>query len=117
MGIFEKFTQTGQRFNPKVSIWKKGGQISFNQGAIDRFQLKNYQKAVLYFDREGRRIGIYFTNDEKEPGIIKFKIRKTGGVISGKSFLEFYGIDYSKTKTYDVVFDQENKLYVINLLE
>jgi len=115
MGEFERFTQTGHRFNPKVSIWKKGGQISFNQGAMDRFQLKNYRNAILHFDREGKRIGIYLTNEEKEPGIMKFKIRKTGGVISGKAFLEYYSIDYSKTKTYDVVFDQENNFYIINL--
>jgi hypothetical protein len=112
---FEKFTQTGQRFKPKISIWE-GGQIGFNQGAMKRFNLDNFQYAVLYFDREKNRIGIKFMNDEKEEGSIKFNHRKTGGVISGKAFLDFYGIDYSKTrKNLDVVFDKENELYVINL--
>ena len=112
---FEKFTQTGQRFKPKLSIWGKGGQIGFNQGAVKRFNFATYRYAILFFDREKKRIGIKFTNDEKEEGIIKFNIRKTGGVIPGKSFMDYYGIDYSKTKNYDVVFDDENQLYIVDL--
>ncbi len=112
---FVKFTQTGQRFRPKISIWE-GGQIGFNQGAMKRFGLDNFQYAILFFDQEKNRIGIKFTNEDKEEGIIKFNHRKTGGVISGKAFLDFYGIDYSKTiKNLDLVFDTENELYVINL--
>ncbi|MHB8066814.1 MAG: hypothetical protein ACYDIC_02825 [Desulfobaccales bacterium] len=112
---FERFTQTGQRFKPKLSIWGKGGQIGFNKGAMNRFSFDNFRYAILFFDRENRRLGIKFTNDEKEEGIIKFNPRKTGAVIAGKAFLEYYNIDYSKTKTYDVVFDQENDLYIVNL--
>jgi hypothetical protein len=112
---FQRFTQTGQRFKPKISIWD-GGQIGFNQGAMKRFNLHNFQYAILYFDQDKNRIGIKFTNEEKEEGSLKFNHRKTGGVISGKAFLDFYGIDYSKTrKNLDVVFDDENELYVITL--
>jgi hypothetical protein len=112
---FEKFTQTRHRFKPKLSIWGKGGQIAFNQGAIDRYNLRNYQYAILFFDREKNRMGIKFTNNENEEGAIKFKIRTTGGVIPGKAFLDYYGIDYSETKNYDVEFDKENDLYIVNL--
>lgn len=112
---FERFTQTGQRFKPKISIWGKGGQIGFNQGAINRYNLGSYQYAILFFDRENNKIGIKFTNDNKEEGVIKFKIRATGGVIAGKAFMDCYGIDYSKTKNFDMIFDEENGLYVINL--
>jgi hypothetical protein len=112
---FEKFTQTGQRFKPKISIWE-GGQIGFTQGAIKRFNLDYFNYAILFYDRERKKIGIKFTNEEKEEGVIKFNHRKTGGVISGKAFLDFYGIDYSKTiKNLDLLFDDENELYVINL--
>ena len=112
---FVKFTQTGQRFKPKVSIWE-GGQIGFNQGAMKRFGFDNFHYAILYFDQEENRIGIKFTNEEKEEGSIKFNHRKTGGVISGKAFLDFYGINYGKTiKNLDLIFDIENELYVINL--
>jgi hypothetical protein len=112
---FEKFTQTGQRFNPKISIWE-GGQIGFNQGAITRYNLENYKFAILFFDRENKRIGIKFTNNEKEEGIIKFNQRKTGGVISGKAFLDYYDINYSQTiKNLDIFFDKENEIYVVNL--
>lgn len=112
---FEKFTQTGHRFKPKISIWGKGGQIGFNQGAISRYNLGSYRYAILFFDRENKRIGLRFTNDENEEGIIKFNTRKTGGVIPGKAFMDYYGIDYSKTKKFDMVFDEENEMYIVNL--
>ncbi len=112
---YEKFTQTGQRFNPKISIWE-GGQIGFNQGAIKRFNLNKFRFAILFFDREKNRIGVKFTNDQKEEGAIPFNHRKTGGVISAKAFMDFFGIDYSKTrKNLDVFFDDEHGLYAINL--
>jgi hypothetical protein len=112
---FVKFTQTGQRFKPKISIWE-GGQIGFTQGAIKRFNLDNFNFAILFYDSDSKKIGIKFTNDNNEEGVIKFNHRKTGGVISGKAFLDFYGIDYSKTiKNLDLGFENENELYVINL--
>ncbi len=110
---FEKFTQAGQSFKPKMSIWGNGGQIGFNQGAMKKFKLDIYKYAILFFDRENKRIGIKFTNDEKEEGINKFNAKR--GVIPGKAFMDYYGVDYSKTKPYDVVFDEENELYIVNL--
>jgi len=110
---FERFTQIGQSFKPKISIWANGGQIGFNQGSMKRYRLEKYQYAIIFFDKENKRVGIKFTNDENEEGAIKFNPQR--GVISGKAFLDYYSIDYSKTKNYDVVFDQENDLYIINL--
>ena len=110
---FERFTEIGQSFKPKISIWANGGQIGFNQGAMKKYKLENYQYAILFFDKENKRIGIRFTNDENEEGANKFN--HVRGVISGKAFLDCYGIDYSKTNRYDVAFDQEDDLYIINL--
>jgi hypothetical protein len=112
---FERFTQTGQRFKPKISIWSKGGQMGLNQGAIVKYNLDNYRYAILFFDREIKRIGIKFTNEENEEGVINFKTRKTGGVIPAKSFLDFFGIDYSETRKYDLIFDEKSKLYIVDL--
>jgi hypothetical protein len=78
-----------------------------------RYNLNNFQYSILFFDRDKKRMGIKLTNDEKEEGIIKFNSKR--GVISGKAFLDYYAIDYSETKNYDVTFDQENGLYIVNL--
>lgn len=111
---FEKFTKTGQRFKPKVSIWSRG-QIGISQGALERFKLHDYNYVILFYDRDNKIIGFKFTNEESEDGAIKLSVRNTGGVISGRAFLEYYGIDYSKTKQYDMIYDEGNELYVISL--
>lgn len=112
---FEKFTKTrGRGYVPKVSIWNKG-QIGFNEGALLRFNLKQFDYAVLFYDKDNKRIGIKFTND-KEDGTIKFVKRVTGGAsISGKAFLDFYDIRPTENKKYDVVYNAEEGLYIIDI--
>lgn len=111
---FERFTKTrGRGYFPKVSIWGKG-QIGFNQGAAGKYNLNNFEYAVLFYDKGNQRIGIRFTN-EKEDGIVKLIKRPGSGVsLSAKAFLDFYSIDYSKKRRYTVNYDNENDLYILS---
>jgi len=111
---FERFTKTGRGYKPRASIWSRG-QIGFNQGAVERFHLKDFKYAVLFYDVASSRVGIRFTNDENEEGITKLTTRATGASVSGRSFLDFYDIGYSETKKYDINYDDDNELYVIQL--
>jgi hypothetical protein len=111
---FERFTKTGRGYKPKVSIWSSG-QIGFNSGSVVRNDLDKYKYAILYFDKDTRRIGVEFTNDEGENNLVK-TINRSGGVsFSARAFLDYYDIDYSKTKKYDVEYDENDNLYVIPL--
>jgi hypothetical protein len=113
---FQRFTRTGTRgYTPKASIWSRG-QIGFNQGAAKKLKLGDYEYAILFYDADTRKIGINFTNDESEEGATKLSKRVAGGAsISAKAFLDFYGIEHPETKKYDIDFDEDNKLYVIQL--
>ena len=111
---FKRFTKTGRGYKPKVSIWSRG-QIGFNQGSVERFNLKNYKYSILFFDDETRRIGIKFTNDENEEGISKIVARMGGISFSARAFLDYNDIDYSKTKRYDVEYDESEALYILQL--
>jgi len=113
---FERFSERGRGYKPKVSIWKRG-QIGFNQGAVKRFDLDKYQYAVLFFDAENKRIGFKFTNDVDEDGISKLTVKDTGAIMSAKSFLDFHEIDYEETRKYDIGYDEKEKLYVVKLLD
>jgi len=110
---FEKFVKTGRGYAPKISIWK-GGQIGFNQGAVTRLDIKSFEYAVLFYDKNEQKIGIRFTNDPEE-GANKIAKGQTGAFISAKAFLDYYGIDHSKTERYGFFYDEANKLYVIDL--
>ncbi len=114
---FEKFTKTGGRIGtPKASIWSRG-QIGLNRGAIERYNLDKYKYVMFFYDRDDEKVGIKFTDDANESNIMKIVHRKGGGLsFSGSAFLNYYGIDYSETKKYDLEYDKENDLYVFNLI-
>ena len=112
---FEKFTLTGKSYQPKISI-RANGQIGFNQGAVEKCNLKNFEFVVLYFDKDAKRIGMRPTN-EKEDGVCKIQIRDMNGAVGAKSFLDYYSVDYKKTERYDPTWDDTNKMIVISLMK
>lgn len=117
LGDFERFTETGRGYEPSISI-NTSGIIGVNRGCINRFGLEDYDYAILYYDKKKRRIGIRLTNNEKEEGARKFRKRKGQGAdVSARSFLSYYGIDRSKTRRYNVEWEKENKMMIIELGE
>lgn len=113
---FEKFTHTGRSFKPKISI-RSNGQIGFNQGSVKRFGLDKFDFAVMYYNKDQKKVAIAFANDENKDGVIRVTKRENNYFFSGKSFLEYYNIPYKATKTYEVDWDDENKIAIINIGE
>ena len=113
---FEKFTMTGRSFRPVISIWSRG-QIGFNQGAVNRCGIKAGVSIVLFFDREKGKIGFKIESAQGEEGALNPKISTTGAVISAKSFLDYYEIDYSTTTKYELGFDEEHGLFTVDINE
>ena len=112
---FEKFTLKGKSFRPKISL-RKNGHIGFNQAAIEKFSMTRYDYAVLFYDRENKKIGIKLTNDAEE-GACKLKVKETNAYVAAKAFLDYYGIDYSKRQTQrsDVALDEELQMLVASI--
>lgn len=109
---FEKFTKVGGRgYTPKAAIWKRG-QIGFNQGAVRRYNLKDYNFAILFYDKDQKKIGVKFVSDANEEGANKIVKGQTGIFMSAKAFLDYYQISYTETKRYDVEYDEKNDFYV-----
>ena len=111
---FEKFTEVGKVFRPKISI-RSGGQMGFNQGSRNKFELDKYGYVVLYFDRENDKIGIKLTNDKNAEGAITLHKRELDVAISAKSFLYCYDINFHETAIYDPIWDAENEMIVLDL--
>lgn len=110
---FEKFTQTGRSYKPKISI-RSNGQIGFNYGAIEKFRLSNYKFAVLFFDRQEKKMGIKLTNSE-EDGVCKLQVRKSNAAIAAKAFLDYFDINYEKTGRFEASFDDAEKMIIVKL--
>ena len=109
---FEKFAMKGRSFRPRLTI-RTRGQIGFNNGAVQRFDLGMYDYVVLYFSKEKNQIALQLTNNKDEDGAVKL-VKKTGNFfLSGKSFLDFYNIKYTeKALQYDIEMAGDNILLV-----
>ncbi|MDQ7838502.1 MAG: hypothetical protein RDU59_08420 [Thermodesulfobacteriota bacterium] len=113
---FERFTEIRKRIDtPKAAIWSRG-QIAFNQSAVEEYNINNYKYVVLFYDIDTTRVGFVFTNDEKSKGAMKLVIRKAAGAsFSARAFLKNYKIDFKETQRYDLTYDEQSKLHVIDL--
>lgn len=105
---FEKFKHTGGKFFPKISI-RPSGQIGFSRGALKRFGIDKYEFVVLFYDRELKKIGVELTNDDKAEGAAKLIVKSDNGTVSAKSFFRYFGIDFSKKRSFDLI-NEDGKL-------
>ena len=112
---FEKFTQQGRSFKPRISI-RKRGQIGFNNGSINKFNLKEFDFVVLYMNKADNKIAFKFTNNAKEEGAIKLVKRKNNYFVSGKSFLDFYSVAYDETVSMDAVWEDRSQVAIVQLV-
>ncbi|WP_321493820.1 hypothetical protein [uncultured Desulfobacter sp.] len=113
---FEKFTQQGRSFKPKISI-RKRGQIGFNNGSINKFKLDSFDFVILYMNKDENKIAFEFTNDSNKDGAIKLVKRKNNYFVSGKSFLDFYSVSYEETMPMDATWNEEAQVAIAQIPE
>ena len=104
----EFFRKDGKGFAPKASV-RKQGQIGLNQGAVDRFKIKDGQYVLLGYDKDRKMVAIRLIQ-EREKGAKKIIVKGTNGSISAKGFFDYFAIPYKKTDSYDLTKDTENNL-------
>jgi len=111
---FIKFTDSGRSFAPKATI-SAHGALSFNEGACTRFQIKDFEAIVLYYDPDRSLIGVELTTDKQADGSRQLRKRHMGADISAKPFLDRWDIFPSQTTMYPITTDEETGLLVIDL--
>ena len=111
---FERFTDVGRVFRPRASL-RSNGQIGFNHGCIKRFQMEEFSFIVLFYDAETKRIGILLTNNKEEPGASTLITRQGNGMVSARSFLEYYNLVPKNTTQYDINCDTESGMLIIDV--
>ena len=111
---FERFTASGRSFKGRVSI-RRNGQISLSHGAVQKFNLADYSYAVLFYNKEESLIGLKPTQDPEEPGAYKLNLKGMGASIAGLAFLDYYGIDYSRSQRYEARWDEKHEMIVMDL--
>jgi hypothetical protein len=111
---FEKFTETARSYRAKASI-RSNGTVGLNGGAVNKFDLDQYDWAVLFFDKEHNLIGIKPTKNEKDEGTHKINKGKTGAWIAARRFLDYYEVGTAKTKRFDATWDDKEKMIIVQI--
>ncbi len=110
---FERYLkQRGEVTKPLATVWKTG-QIWLNRAALDGLGQKKVTHAVLFFDRDKKKIGIRFTDSAKEEGAVRVSTRGAGAAVFAKGFLKYFGIEHNKSRRFKLVFDKKQRLYIL----
>lgn len=103
---FERFTETDKSFAARVTV-RQNGQLGFNEGARNAFDLHKFGFGVLFFDRGARVVGIVLTNSPSEDGAIPLRADPKNSYLPAKGFLEKYGIAFEKAQRFELKRDGE----------
>lgn len=112
---FELFTKKGGRTSsPRVTI-AKAGYIGLNSACMDKyFRGKGFVQ--LYWDKEKQIIGIKHVDKEIEGA---FTLTSGGerrpGSIAGRSFLKYYEIDFSKSRSFYPDWNEKEDMLLIKI--
>jgi len=110
---FERYLRRKGFFTkPLVSIWKTG-LISINDSAHRQLGLEKMTHAVLFYDRDNKKIGLRFVDSSKEEGAIRLGKRKGSTYIYARGFLGYYGVDLSKALRFTPVHDEKHNIFVL----
>lgn len=110
---FQRFTDTEASFAARITV-RQTGQLGFNVGAINRYKIREYRYAILYFDPENRVVGLELTNDRESPGAIEIKQSDSNTYIRAKNFCDRFGIEYETMSRHELKRDSESKyLYFV----
>lgn len=94
--VFEAFISKGGKFVPQIIINKYGG-FTLSSGMHHRYGIDKYIGVMIYFDKDGQRIGVKLL-DKEETGMFKLKKSENekGAFFSARSFLGAYNLDPQK---------------------
>lgn len=110
---FEGKIGRGSSVLPMLTVGRSG-ILGMNKAATQRYGLQQYKYAGLYYDPENKMIGVKPTNDEAEANCT-MRDRQSGMDVSAKAFLERFGIDYSTTRRYELLREEQSGMLVAQI--
>ena len=117
---FVRFTNRGAKLgNCNISV---NSSLSFGLlgGFYNQEKIKNFKKAILFFDKSKKVVAFSFTNDQSAEGAFTISHGKNSGSIASRSF--FIGNELKQEKYWGqkipkkIRDDKLGILYVIDLL-
>lgn len=111
---FQKFTESGRGFRPKVSL-RSSGVIGLNSAALKKFELEDVDFVCLLFDPDTNKIAIGKANKDDD-GAHHLNKGTAGAGISAKRFLDYWEQSVETTQQYECHLDRETGLIILDRL-
>jgi hypothetical protein len=108
---FRKYIHRGRAATPKVCI-RKCGQIGFNSGAIQKYNLDDFSHVMLFIGDDKKRVAIRFTNNLKEGDLIQIQKRPGNFAFSAITFMRINDIKWDKTTNYEFKWIDRDKVAI-----
>jgi hypothetical protein len=112
MGFERYIGQRAVMKEPKAAIWKTG-QINLNRAFLEKYDVKKTGFALLFFDKDKKKIAFRLIQNGKEPGAAKLSPKATGAMIFAKGFLNHFGIESGKGRRFDIRYDEKDDLFIL----
>lgn len=112
MGFERYIGQRAVMKEPKAAIWKTG-QINLNRAFLEKYEVKKTGFALLFFDREKKKIAFRLIQNAKEPGAAKLSPKANRATIFAKGFLSHFGIETDKARRFDIRYDEKEDLFIL----
>ncbi|MDD2238166.1 MAG: hypothetical protein PHG65_13250 [Kiritimatiellae bacterium] len=110
---FEVFEFRGRTFSDETLLTiSKAGVFIFNTAAA-REMFDKVERMILMYDADTNRMAIKPVKKDV-PHSFKFNKGKMNG-FGAQSFLNYYKIDFSVTRKYELVWDEDLKAAVVDL--
>jgi hypothetical protein len=87
--------------------------LGFNRAARLKFHLDDYTHAILYYDRDSRKIGVELIADGSAPGAVKLRNRAFGSDLSARRFIDYYDIPVPSTLRFTI--EQQDAILVLDM--
>ncbi|MCP4363783.1 MAG: hypothetical protein GY800_00550 [Planctomycetes bacterium] len=110
---FIEYSAKGKVSTPRVGIGRHG-TITLN-GPCYKKWLKDIRYVVLCYDSDRQAIGLKPSNAETVNAYGLRRQRMGGAVVSGKAFLNYFGIKFDRAKRFDPVWNEADGLLEIKL--
>lgn len=119
---WKKFESVNQRLEHRITV-TRSGYAGFPTKFYEDNGLSKYKYVIFYFSAPEKAVGIKFTNDENEKGILKIHHNKEGkgGWVVARNFFRTNNLDYKGySGRYEWTkenFEGIGELYIIKLKE
>jgi len=114
--MFTRFTKIGYKSIKKyrVTIWSRG-IMGFSRAFIRKNELNKYKYLILYYEKDLQKIGVSFTNNESESGIIKITKNKSGTLfVCIRAFINYYGLKSLIKRKFEPIYNEGLGIFILN---